>query len=31
MLDRAPLVRSLGMALVGLVGSVWALATLIAG
>jgi hypothetical protein len=30
-LHRAPLVRSLGMALVGLVGAVWALATLIAG
>jgi hypothetical protein len=29
--DRAPLARSLGMALVGLVGAVWALATLIAG
>jgi hypothetical protein len=30
-LDRAPLARSLGMALVGFVGAVWALATLIAG
>lgn len=30
-LERAPLTRSLGMALVGLVGAVWALATLIAG
>lgn len=30
-LDRAPLARSLGMAFVGLVGAVWALATLIAG
>lgn len=30
-LERAPLSRSLGMALVGLVGAVWALATLVAG
>ena len=30
-LDRAPIARSLGMALVGFVGAVWALATLIAG
>ena len=29
MLDRAPVTRSLAMALVGLVGAVWALATLI--
>lgn len=30
-LDRAPLIRSLVMAGVGLVGAVWALATLIIG
>ena len=30
-LERAPLARSVGMALVGLLGAVWALATLIAG
>lgn len=30
-LDRAPLIRSLGMAAIGLVGAVWALATLISG
>lgn len=30
-LERAPLARSLGMALVGLIGAVWALATLISG
>ncbi len=30
-LDRAPLARSLGMALVGLIGAVWALATLVSG
>ena len=30
-LERAPLARSVTMALVGLVGAIWALATLIAG
>jgi len=30
-LDRAPIMRSLAMAAVGLVGAIWALATLIAG
>lgn len=30
-LDRAPVARSLAMAAVGLVGAVWALATLVAG
>lgn len=30
-LDRAPIMRSLGMAAVGLVGAIWALATLITG
>jgi hypothetical protein len=30
-LERAPLARSVAMALVGLIGAVWALATLLAG